>query len=146
MIAAQLSANSSSVAISPPNAHAAETARPYLPPRRRHERRRPPQEIAMKIPASLVAAFIVSLAAGAASAQEARVRWGDLDLGSAAGADAFDARVSAAASRMCRGVKRPGSRINDRAFCRAAFRDEAVRQLPGAAQVDYALSRLPVIL
>ncbi len=100
----------------------------------------------MKIPASLVAAFIVSLAAGAASAQEARVRWGDLDLGSAAGADAFDARVSAAASRMCRGVKRPGSRINDRAFCRAAFRDEALRQLPGAAQVDYALSRLPVIL
>ena len=100
----------------------------------------------MNIPASLVTALIVSLAAGAASAQEARVRWGDLDLGSAAGADAFDARVSAAASRMCRGVKRPGSRINDRAFCRAAFRDEAVRQLPGAAQVDYALSRLPVIL
>lgn len=100
----------------------------------------------MKTRASLVAALIVSLAAGAASAQEARVRWGDLDLGSAAGADAFDARVAAAAARMCRGVKRPGSRINDRAFCRAAFRDEAVRQLPGAAQVDYALSRLPVIL
>ena len=100
----------------------------------------------MKITASLVAALTVSLAAGAASAQEARVRWGDLDLGSAAGADAFDARVSAAASRMCRGVKRPGSRINDRAFCRTAFRDEAVRQLPGSARVDYALSRLPVIL
>jgi UrcA family protein len=100
----------------------------------------------MKILASLVAALTVSLVAGAASAQEARVRWGDLDLSSAAGADAFDARVSAAASRMCRGVKRPGSRINDRAFCRTAFRDEAVRQLPGSVQVDYALSRLPVIL
>jgi ribosomal protein S14 len=47
---------------------------------------------------------------------------------------------------MCRGVKRPGSRINDRAFCRAAFREEAVRQLPGSVQVDYALSRLPVVL
>ena len=100
----------------------------------------------MKILASLAAALTVSLAAGAVSAQEARVQWGDLDLSSAAGADAFDARVSAAASRLCRGVKRPGSRINDRAFCRTAFRDEAVRQLPGSARVDYALSRLPVIL
>ena len=100
----------------------------------------------MKITASLVAALTVSLAAGAASAQDARVRWGDLDLSSAAGAAAFDARVAAAASRMCRGVKRPASRINDRAFCRTAFRDEAVRQLPGAVQVDYALSRLPVVL
>ncbi len=99
----------------------------------------------MKTLASLVAALTVSLVAGAASAQEARVRWGDLDLSSAAGADAFDARVAAAADRMCRGAKRPGSRINDRAFCRAAFRDEAVRQLPGPAQVDYALSRLPLI-
>ena len=100
----------------------------------------------MKTIASLVAALSVSFAAGSACAQEARVQWGDLDLANPAGAAAFDARVSAAASRMCRGVKRPGSRINDRAFCRAAFRDEAVRQLPGAAQVDYALSRLPVIL
>lgn len=100
----------------------------------------------MKITASLVAALTVSLVAGTASAQDARVRWGDLDLSSAAGAAAFDARVAAAASRMCRGVKRPASRINDRAFCRTAFRDEAVRQLPGAVQVDYALSRLPVVL
>ena len=100
----------------------------------------------MKTLASLVAALTVSLAAGAASAQEARVQWGDLDLSSAAGADAFDARVAAAADRICRGAKRPGSRINDRAFCRTAFRDEAVRQLPGSVQVDYALSRLPVIL
>lgn len=99
----------------------------------------------MKTLASLAAALIVSLAAGAASAQEARIHWGDLDLSSAAGADAFDARVSAAADRMCRGVKRPASRINDRAFCRSAFRDEAVRQLPGSAQVDYVLSRLPVV-
>ena len=99
----------------------------------------------MKILASLVAALTVSFAAGTASAQEARIQWGDLDLSSAAGADAFDSRVSAAAARMCRGVKRPGSRINDRAFCRAAVRAEAVRLLPGAVQVDYSLSRLPIV-
>lgn len=99
----------------------------------------------MKILASLAAALAVSLAAGAASAQDAHIPWGDLDLSSAAGADAFDARVSAAADRLCRGAKKPGSRINDRAFCRAAVRNEAVRQLPGAVQVDYALSRLPIV-
>ena len=99
----------------------------------------------MKILASLTAVLAVSLAAGTASAGEARISWGDLDLSSAAGADAFDARVSAAADRMCRGVKRLGSRISDRAFCRAAVRSEAVRQLPAAAQVDYALSRLPIV-
>ncbi len=100
----------------------------------------------MKTLASLAAVLTVSLAAaGAASAQEARIGWGDLDLSSAAGADAFDARVSAAADRMCRGAKRPGSRISDRAFCRAAVRNEAVRLLPGTAQVDYALSRLPIV-
>ena len=98
----------------------------------------------MKTLASLVAALTVSLAAGAASAQAARISWGDLDLSSAAGADAFDARVSAAADRLCRGVGRPGSRIIDRASCRAGVRSEALRQLPGAVQVDYAASRRPI--
>jgi UrcA family protein len=99
----------------------------------------------MKTLASLVAALTVSLAAGTVSAQEARVRWGDLDMSSAAGATAFDARVSAAADRLCRGARRPGSRIPDRGYCRAAVRSEAVRQLPGMVQVDYALSRLPLV-
>ena len=99
----------------------------------------------MKTLASLVAVLAVSLAAGAASAQEARIVWGDLDLSSAAGADAFDVRVSVAADRLCRGVRRPGSRISDRAFCRAAVRAEAVHLLPGAVQVDYSLSRLPIV-
>ena len=99
----------------------------------------------MKTLASLVLALTFSLAAGAVSAQEARISWGDLDLSSTTGADAFDARVSAAAARMCRGAKRPGSRINDRAFCRAAFHDEAVRQLPRSAQAAYALSRLLIV-
>lgn len=100
----------------------------------------------MKTFASLAAALTVALVAGSASANEARISWGDLDLSSVTGAVAFDARIERAADRLCRGVKRPGSRINDRAFCRAAVRAEAVRQLPGPVQVDYALSRLPVIV
>ena len=100
----------------------------------------------MKTLASLAAALTVALVAGSASANEARISWGDLDLSSVTGAAAFDARIERAADRLCRGVKRPGSRINDRAFCRAAVRAEAVRQLPGSVQVDYALSRLPVIV
>lgn len=94
----------------------------------------------MKALASLAAALIVA-AAGSASAQEARIRWGDLDLSTAAGADAFDARIRTAARRMCRGVPVTGGR----AACHAAVRDEAVRLLPGAAQVDYALSRVPLV-
>jgi UrcA family protein len=94
----------------------------------------------MKTLASLVAVLIVA-AAGSASAQEARIRWGDLDLSTPAGADAFDQRVRAAARKLCRGP----STIGDRAACRQAVRDEAVTLLPGAAQVDYALSRVPLV-
>ena len=94
----------------------------------------------MKTLASLAAVLIVA-AAGSASAQEARIRWGDLDLSTAAGADAFDARIRAAARKMCRGVPVSGGR----AACQAAVRDEAVTLLPGAAQVDYALSRVPLV-
>lgn len=99
----------------------------------------------MKTFASLAAVLIVTAAAGAASAQEARIGWGDLDLSTARGADAFDARVQAAADTLCRDARRPGSRLSDRAYCQAAVRSEAIRQLPGAAKVDYALSRLPYV-
>ena len=98
----------------------------------------------MKTLASL-AAVLTLAAAGAVSAQETRIRWDDLDLSTAAGAAAFDARLDAAARRMCRDARRPGSRIGDHAFCLSAFRNEAIRQLPGTAQVEYALSRLPVV-
>jgi UrcA family protein len=145
LISVQLSANSCGVSISPRKPHGSETAGPYLPGRRHQERRRPPREFAMKTLASLAAVLAVSLAAGAASAQEARIGWGDLDLSSAAGADAFDVRVSVAADRLCRGVRRPGSRLSDRTFCRAAVRAEAFRLLPGAVKVDYSLSRLPIV-
>ncbi|KQY68065.1 MULTISPECIES: UrcA family protein [unclassified Brevundimonas] len=99
----------------------------------------------MKALASL-AAVLALAAAGSASAQEARIAWGDLDLSSAAGANTFDARVEAAARTLCRGARKPGSRISDRAFCRAAVQAEAVRLLPGRAQVEYALSRLPIVV
>lgn len=94
----------------------------------------------MKTLASL-AAVLTLAAAGSASAQEARIAWGDLDLSTAAGADAFDARVRAAARKMCRDVPM----IGGRAACYAVVRDEAVSLLPGAAQVDYALSRVPLV-
>jgi UrcA family protein len=94
----------------------------------------------MKILASLAAALTLA-AAGSASAGEVRIAWGDLDLSTAAGADAFDARIRAAARKMCRNVPM----IGGRAACQAAVRDEAVTLLPGAAQVDYALSRVPLV-
>ena len=94
----------------------------------------------MKTLASLAA--VLSLAAAApASAGEVRIAWGDLDLSTPAGADAFDQRVRAAARKMCRGVPM----IGGLAACHAAVRDEAVTRLPGAAQVDYALSRVPLV-
>ncbi|MFA4893652.1 UrcA family protein [Brevundimonas sp.] len=99
----------------------------------------------MKALASL-AAVLALAAAGSASAQEARIAWGDLDMSSAAGADAFDSRVEAAARKLCRNARAPGSLVNDRAFCRAAVKAEAVRLLPGRVQVDYALSRLPLVV
>lgn len=99
----------------------------------------------MKTLASLAAVIVVA-AAGSASAQEARIKWGDLDLSSPVGADAFDARIQEACRKLCRGARMPGRLVNDRAWCRAAVRAEAVRLLPGRAQVDYALSRLPLVV
>ena len=98
----------------------------------------------MKTLASLAAALIavpVLAIAGSAAAGQARIAWGDLDLSTRAGADAFDARVEVAARRLCRDVRRPGSLISDRAACHAAVRDEAVSLLPDGAQVDYAQTR-----
>lgn len=97
----------------------------------------------MKILASLAAVMVVATA-GTASASEARIVWGDLDLGTVAGGDAFDLRVEAAANKLCRDARRPVSRLSDRAFCRAAVHREAVRQLPGEAQFEYARSRRAV--
>ncbi|MFN3558641.1 MAG: UrcA family protein [Brevundimonas sp.] len=97
----------------------------------------------MKILASLTAVLFLA-AAGSASAQQARIGWTDLNLASTAGARTFDQRVEAAARTLCRDARRPGSLLSDRPFCQAAVRREALRQLPGAAQVDYAASRAVV--
>lgn len=100
----------------------------------------------MKILASLAAVLIVSAAAGAASAQEARIGWSDLDLASTVGAATFDARVDAAAQRMCRFAKRPLSLLSDREFCFGAVQREVLQQLPREARIDYARSRRAIVL
>ncbi|KQW86367.1 UrcA family protein [Brevundimonas sp. Root1279] len=92
----------------------------------------------MKVLYSLAGAALLLAAAGSASAQEARIRYGDLDLGTGRGAATFDARVDAAAERLCRHSRRPGSLISDRAYCREATRNVAVDELPRNAQADYA--------
>lgn len=84
--------------------------------------------------AALSAALLVS--AGAASAQDYRIPFSDLDLGSLEGAAAFDARVNDAAGRACR----LGAPLLD-ARCRTRFRAEAMRQLPAARRDDYARAR-----
>lgn len=99
----------------------------------------------MKTLASLAAVAALAVA-GSASAQEARIAWGDLDMSSPVGANTFDARVEGAARKLCRNARRTGSLVSDRAYCRAAVQTEAVRLLPGPVQVDYALSRLPLVV
>lgn len=84
--------------------------------------------------AAVSAALLLS--AGAAAAQDQRIPFGDLDLGSVDGAAAFDARVNDAANRVCRlGAPRPNAQ------CRARFRVEAMRQLPTVRRDDYARAR-----
>jgi UrcA family protein len=102
----------------------------------------------MKTLASLAAVLVVApvlVIGSAASAGEVRIAWSDLDLSTAAGAGAFDARLRSAARKMCRNVRHTGTLITDRGACEAAVRDEAVSLLPGAARVEYALSRGRVV-
>lgn len=84
-------------------------------------------------------------AAGAASAQDLRIPFGDLDLASTSGAAAFDARVETAARRYCREAYRPVSLVSGRVDCERAVRDEVLQKMPQHAQVRYAVSRLPVV-
>lgn len=93
----------------------------------------------------LASALAVAAIAGAASA-ETRIAYGDLNLSTAAGAAAFDARVEAAAKSMCKAATRPNSRLNDSAHCAAAVRVEAVSRLPAQARAHYAANRQPITL
>jgi UrcA family protein len=83
-----------------------------------------------------IAFAALALSAGAASAQDYRIAFGDLDLASASGADAFDARVNRAARRACR----TSAPLADHQ-CRGRFREEAMRLLPGVRRDDYARAR-----
>lgn len=97
----------------------------------------------MKVLASLTAVLVLA-SAGAASAGQARVAFSDLNLATAAGAATLDQRIEVAARDLCRRAHRPVSRILDRESCKVAVRAEVLRQLPAAAQADYAASRAAV--
>jgi UrcA family protein len=71
--------------------------------------------------------------ASAAFAQEATVRYADLDLSQAAGRAEFDRRIEAAARQVCRAEPRTGTRIIDQRElkrCAAEVRTQAESQLP----------------
>ncbi len=83
-----------------------------------------------------IALAALALSAGAASARDYRIAFGDLDLASVSGADAFDARVNRAARRACR-----ASAPLTVHQCRDRFRAEAMRLLPGVHREDSARAR-----
>lgn len=99
----------------------------------------------MTRPLAALVAVCTLAAAGAASAQTARIPFGDLDLATNAGARTFDTRVARAATTFCRASHRPISRISDRSACERAVRQEAMQNLPEYAQVRYASSRLAIV-
>lgn len=86
--------------------------------------------------AASAALAVALLSAGAASASDYRVAYGDLDLASTTGAARFDLRVGRAARAACA----TGARLTD-ARCRDAFRAETMRLLPEARREDYARAR-----
>lgn len=85
--------------------------------------------------AASTALAVAVLSAGAASAQS-RIAYGDLNLGSAAGAAQFDRRVDRAARAVCGGR----SSLSE-ATCTRQFRAEATRRLPQSDRTDYARAR-----
>lgn len=86
------------------------------------------------IKTALVLATATLLYAAPAAAQTVRVPFGDLNLSTAAGAEAFDTRAAAAAREVC--AFGPRALVNDN--CVRRVQREAVRGLPAARQDDYA--------
>lgn len=82
-------------------------------------------------------AAVTLLYASPAAAQEVRVPFGDLDLSTGAGAEAFDARAAAAARSVC--AIGPRALVNGN--CVRRVQKEAVRGLPAPRQDDYARAR-----
>ena len=87
----------------------------------------------IRLAAASAALAVAVLSAGAASAQNYRIAFGDLDLGSTEGAVRFDQRVDRVARTVCT-VDTP---LAD-AQCVRRFRVAAMRQLPEASREDYA--------
>lgn len=83
-----------------------------------------------------LAALALLVAAPAVAQDAVRVPFGDLNLSTASGAAAFDARVAAEVRDACR----RGPRMVESLCVRQVTR-EAVRQLPQSRQDDYARAR-----
>jgi UrcA family protein len=88
------------------------------------------------IKTALALAAATLLYAAPAAAQTVRVPFGDLNLSTTAGAEAFDARAAAAARASCTISPRL---VNDN--CVRRVQQEAVRGLPAARQDDYVRAR-----
>lgn len=89
-----------------------------------------------RIVSTALAALCLLSAAGAASAQDHRVAYGDLDMASPADASRFDRRVSRAARSACDG----GAPLAT-AVCVTRFKAEVMERLPAAFREDYARAR-----
>lgn len=86
---------------------------------------------------TLVFAAATLLYAAPAAAQTVRVPFGDLNLSTVAGAEAFDARAAAAARDVC--AFGPRALVNDN--CVRRVQREAARGLPAARRDDYVRAR-----
>ncbi|HWQ86025.1 UrcA family protein [Brevundimonas sp.] len=86
---------------------------------------------------ALALAAAALLYAAPAAAQTVRVPFGDLNLSTAAGAEAFDARAAEAGRAVCT----LGSARLVNTTCVKRIQREAVRQLPQTSRDDYARAR-----
>ena len=78
----------------------------------------------------------------AAAGERVEVAYGDLNLGTAAGAAAFDARAKQKAREFCRTAPLPvATHIRDMRGCMADIRGGLVEALPAADRQAYASAR-----
>lgn len=90
----------------------------------------------MKSLVAITAAAVTLVTSGAATAQDSRIRFGDLDLATPEGAARFDRRVDRAARSLCGGQ----SPLVTTA-CVTRFKAETQTLLPGARREEYARGR-----
>jgi UrcA family protein len=130
-----LTSISPSVAVSPRDAHRAAKRRGH-PDQVAAKSDHTLRKTVMKTLAAATAVAVALTAAGAASARDVRVAYGDLDLSTAHGAQIFDRRVSRAVRSACQG----GSPL-EASRCVVSLRAELHSLMPASAQRAYALSR-----